>query len=114
MPPDFDLLDVGVPNCPTKQRHRAESDRQPVALVQNGQMMEGRGKQGDEQAHAAGNEDARRIADQPGKSDAGQRRAVKDQAEWGFLRVGIARVGRHSFLPSLSKPDQESSVPNTY
>ena len=59
--------------------------------------MEGRGKQGDEQAHAAGNEDARRIADQPGKSDAGQRRAVKDQAEWGFLRVGIAE-GRSSQL----------------
>ncbi len=49
--------------------------------VNDSQMMEGRGEQKDEQANAASDENARRIADDPGEGDASQRRAVEDQAQ---------------------------------
>jgi hypothetical protein len=86
-PTNLNLVDVGVANCPAEQKDGAETNRQNVALVLDGQVMEGRRKQGDKQAHAAGDENARRVGDHPGESEAGQRRAVQDQAQRGLLRV---------------------------
>jgi len=87
---DFDLLDVDVPHGSAEQRNRAEADRQHVTLVHDVQVMEAWGERGDEQAHAPGNVHAQRIADDPAEGNARQRRTVEDQAERGFLRVGVS------------------------
>jgi hypothetical protein len=63
-------------------------------------------QQSDEQAHGDGDDTARSAADHPGEGEAGQRRAVEDQAQRGLLRVrvlraavsiGITRI-RHAYL----------------
>ncbi len=84
---NLDLLDVGVTHRSMKKWHWTEANRQSVALVHDGQMMECRGEQSDQQADAASDIKPRVVPDHPAEDEAKCGRRVENQAQRSLLGV---------------------------